>query len=576
MQLSVAQLKQDQLALFVQQTMSGAALSGNLSPYFQANGWVGNNVVYTTGNQVITGDKVFSQSPHVPYSGDVNSVVSAQYVIDSVAASSNAINSYILNFTVGRGQSNDVISGAKSFTGAIQIGLPTNQFHAVRLDYLSGVSGVLQSQISSIVVPNVVSLTGDQVISGRKSYDQSPFVPTPTDGSGAVPRSYLDNLRLTGVVYTSGDQTVSGIITFLQSPVIPVGISTNAPVTLAQLNATAFNYSPTSGYSVTSLNGVTGGILTQGVNGISTYMCGNVLYVSGNNVSTTQLYSVQIPLPAAATGLSFIFGTGFSSKPTVTISLEVTGGSPISFFDTKTYGVTTAGFNLAFQTGIPNSNYVCHAEIIPTISGSGFFGIQGAQGQVQPTWNPRGVWQAGLSYSVYDMVYQPSIGTSYVAYSGNNSSSFNSPQGTGNSWWTIVSSGQYGIKGDVGQVGYLLNSGTITGSFTVISYYMNPVSTGLNAAEAFVGNNFQLSGIALGCWQSGAGPTFGGVLSGAIYVRSLTNVKTQLFQFTFNSGINSYISGGFGYPITGYYRIGVDMTNTLSGIQGFSVGLFGF
>jgi hypothetical protein len=71
------------------------------------------------------------------------------------------------------------------------------------------------------------------------------------------------------------------------------------------------------------------------------------------------------------------------------------------------------------------------------------------------------------------------------------------------------------------------------------------------------------------------GPSLGGILSGAVYVRSLQNVKTQLFPFTFNSGLNSYISG-IAYPITGYYRLGLDIYNSLSGINGLTVGLFGF
>lgn len=578
MLLSVRQINQSELVLLIQQTASGAALSGSLGAYFAASGWVGNTVLYTTGGaQSVTGTKTFLDSPIVPSGGLTITAANKDYVLAQVGSLSSSLSGYIDSFFVSR-VNDQTILGRKVFTGAVGVGSPTQTGDATNLAYVSQVSGVLQTQITNITVSNTVNLTGNQLITGTKSFVSSPLVPVPTDGSGAVPKSYVDSLTLTGVVYTTGSQTISGVKTFLDSPVIPVAVASNQPVTLAQLQGTAFNYAPTTGYSVTSLNGVTGSVLTQGVNGITTYMCNNILYVSGNAQTSSLLYSAQIPLASGATGVSFVWGTGFLSKPTVTTNLEVTGSAPIFFVQSNLYGVTTGGFNVAFQSGIPHASYVLDFTAIPTTSGSGFFALRGEQGLAQPTWNPRGAWQLGVSYSRYDTVFVQDVFNSYVATSGNNSDSFNKPAGTGNAYWAIIASGGVGPVGPTGAVGSItLQSGAyITGSFTSLSYFLSPASSGLNLAESFVGYSFNITGYKLGCYSSGTNPLNGGILSGRLYVRDDINVKTTLKDFTFTTGVFTYFSGGLAIPFSGGYRLGVDITNTLSGLDGFSVGIFGF
>lgn len=576
MQISVNQINQNELTLFIQQTASGSALSGSMQAYFAASGWVGNTVLYTTGGiQSVTGVKTFLDAPIVPTNGSSLTAANKSYVSTQIDTNINLLSGYtVTNFVSSL--ANQTISGRKIFTGALGVGSPVSSGDAVNLGYVTGVSGALQSSLSAITIANVLYTSGTQTVSGTKIYTASPLVPIPTDASGAVPKSYVDALSITGVVYTTGAQTISGVKTFLNSPVIPVGTATNHPVTLAQLQGTAFNYAPTSGYSVTSLNGVTGGILTQGANGITTYMCDNILYVSGNAATSSLIYSAQLPLASGATGVSFVWGTGFSSKPTVTTSLEITGTAPLFFVSTNLYNVNTGGFNVAFQSGIPHSSYVLNFNAMPTISGSGFFGVRGEQGQAQPTWNPRGNWQIGVSYSKYDFVYQPSSATSYVALTGHNSDSFNQPVSTGNAYWSLVASGQKGDVGATGAIGYFINSGIITGNFYTISFFLNPVGTGLNLAETFVATSFNMTGYKLGCVASGTNQLLGGVLTGKFYTRDDNNNKITLQDFTFGLGRYTYFSGGLGVPITGGNRIGVDITNTVSGIEGLSLGVFGF
>ena len=45
-----------------------------------------------------------------------------------------------------------------------------------------------------ILDANAVHTTGDEVINGKKTFNNSPLVPTPTVNSGATPKSYVDSL----------------------------------------------------------------------------------------------------------------------------------------------------------------------------------------------------------------------------------------------------------------------------------------------------------------------------------------------------------------------------------------------
>jgi hypothetical protein len=133
-----------------------------------------------------------------------------------------------------------------------------------------------------------------------------------------------------------------------------------------------------------------------------------------------------------------------------------------------------------------------------------------------------------------------------------------------------------GLVAAKGAIGYL-NVNTITGNFTNLSFFLSPANiTGLDLAESIVSRDFYCTGFAIMAVTTGAGPLNGGILSGRLYTRDTSNVKTVFQDFTFTSGAYSYISGNFSQPITGFHRIGIDLRNTLSGIDKVSVGVFGF
>ena len=634
MKIFVNQIDSNSLISFITQTTSGTAFSGNINSYVLNGGYLGPNIVYSSGyDQTISGNKTFANSPIVPYTGTSGTAPSKKYVDDAIAL---GIQSFSGNFIVPFAVldiNDDIISGYKQFTGAVGVGLPTQLGHAVQLNSFNILSGIIASGLTGVTVVNTVYLTGDQSISGTKTFLLSPNVPTPTASGHAVNLGYLSNFNIANAVYNTGNQSISGVITFAQSPIIPIATAPNQPVQLAQLNAYGVSQGPVSGFAgVMAINGSTGGasglVYLIGGGTVTVTQCGPIFTISGNTASVTQLYAAQIPLPASTTGINYVFGgSGFATKPTISADLEVTGGS-ISFINSIVYNVNQSGFGVAFSSGLPNSSYVLHVAAIPTSGGSGFLGIQGGQGINGATLNPRGNWYAGTVYNNLDYVFTTNPIASYSCLQTHISNSFNPPNGTGTNLWQIMSSGSFGQTGfwawqgnfntgsiyragysafyngssygftgsspvsgftpdaltggwtmlaQQGGLGNLVISGNVTGNFTNISFFMNPVGTGQNLAEVWSSQTFNFTGLAIGCITTGAAPLFGGITTGNIYVRSFQGVRTNIINnWTFNTGVYSVFSGGFGIPVTGMYRIGVDILNITSGLNGVTVGIFGF
>jgi hypothetical protein len=263
--IAVRQINQTELTNAIALASSGSAFSGNLQAYLDGSGWTGPNVVYTTGaNQTISGVKTFIDAPVVPYGGATGTAASKGFVDNSVIAASgrlmgdlvtlgtaqsitgaktfvvpvtvalptnsgHAINAYYLsgvsgvlaasvsagglstgfsgyaeNTYLNRGVVDQSISGIKTFTGAVFVGSPTDTGHAVNLFFVSGMSGVLAAAGGG-GSPNSVTTTGNEVIGGFKQFTGSPFVPAPTEPSGAVNLSYLSGVS--GVLTTAGGST---------------------------------------------------------------------------------------------------------------------------------------------------------------------------------------------------------------------------------------------------------------------------------------------------------------------------------------------------------------------------------
>jgi hypothetical protein len=231
--ISVYQINQSELALAIQQNASGAAFSGNLVAYALAGGFMGNNVVSTTGGaQSVAGSKSFTSPVGVPYAGTTGETVARLYVDQSIAAASGAVNADAASLSFVSGVSGSLFARDLSISGALQtlisagggggggapnavfttgtqgitgvktfvnnplVAPPTAPSGAANLLYVSGVSGALQTLITAgggAGAPNSVTTTGTYILVGGYTFSGSPLVAPPTLPSGA-----------TNVLYVSG------------------------------------------------------------------------------------------------------------------------------------------------------------------------------------------------------------------------------------------------------------------------------------------------------------------------------------------------------------------------------------
>jgi hypothetical protein len=139
-----------------------------------------------------------------------------------------------------------------------------------------------------------------------------------------------------------------------------------------------------------------------------------------------------------------------------------------------------------------------------------------------------------------------------------------------NTFNTAVNNDTFNV---VGTVNNIINISGSTGSYVNISFYFEPynLNTGYNLAESFTSRDFFFTGYALGAINSGTS----GVLSGLLYQRSPSNVKTNFANIVLSTGLFFYTSGGFTQRISGMNRVGIDILNVGNGVSGLSVGLFG-
>lgn len=253
MPVSLSQLNQAQLAIFIQQTASGDAFSGNMLAYVLNGGFLGNGVVSVTGDQSITGVKLFRDSPAVPYFGGTGRAPSARWVNDQITTASGglvvqiaAANSILaanlattgtnlytlivngsgaLTGQIGGGgggsvvnvvykTGNQSITGIKSFVNSPQVpdvlytGPGSSSSSTISLNDLTAVSGVLAVGGGG-GSPNSVTTTGNEIIGGFKQFTGSPFVPAPTQPSGAANLLWVSGAS--GVL-TARDLAISGVL----------------------------------------------------------------------------------------------------------------------------------------------------------------------------------------------------------------------------------------------------------------------------------------------------------------------------------------------------------------------------
>lgn len=390
--IAVNQLNQSQLAAFILANTSGGNFSGILNGYLAGDGYLGENVVYSSGGaQEIDGSKTFVINPTVPYSGATGTAPSTQWVVDYTRTLVYALSGTTTGAYITTNTDQLSIGGVKGFTGAVTLSTPGfNASHAATLGQVSGASGILAAQISAgsvslatlqatsgslltsladtgaaliardlaisgalQVLINAggggggangtgifVQLTGNQIVSGVKTFTGMVEVGTPTTLGGAVNVSGLSGASgslITSIATTgqaawlsangaagnlSGDLTQSGV-TLYQLSTGMSGVLTTRDIDIS--GALQAQIAGANGTQVSVTGGGTMGFAAfTGQGGLNVYTIGSTVYVSGGagggggDVTQAQLDSLSGYSNATFATITNLAGTGTALYATMT------------------------------------------------------------------------------------------------------------------------------------------------------------------------------------------------------------------------------------------------------------------
>lgn len=152
--------------------------------------------VKLTGNQTIADVKTFTSSPIVPVPITDTQASTKKYVDDTVLA--------LENQTV-KTAGNQTIADIKTFTSSPIVPTPTTDMQASTKKYVDARELHLQGQVTANAnnISNLqladtqnVKLTGNQTVTGVKTFSDNPVVPTPTQNAHASTKQYVDQAIL--------------------------------------------------------------------------------------------------------------------------------------------------------------------------------------------------------------------------------------------------------------------------------------------------------------------------------------------------------------------------------------------
>ena len=264
--ININQIDQAGLTSFIQLASSGAAFSGNFVSYVINSGWLGNNVIATTGgNQTVLGTKTFTGAIGVPYSGTTGQTVARLYVDTfinlvsgyaqtSLASSNNGLSGFLSSGLTATGativNSLNNLSGlviANLFTtGSILSAVKVTGSSIIQIANFTGLGGTLViysgNQIfisgaaggaAGTTVNDPMYVTGNQLVSGLKRFISGMEVLNSTSPSGVTNFAFLSGVSgvlnaaiLAGggapnAVFTTGDQTIGSVKTFTGTVLVP-------------------------------------------------------------------------------------------------------------------------------------------------------------------------------------------------------------------------------------------------------------------------------------------------------------------------------------------------------------------
>ena len=278
------------------------------------------NVTYLTGNQTISGVKTFSSRPTVNGSG----------VLLVGEATSASVSGAV--YTTG----DQTVSGNKTFTGISYF----NSGAFSNRPTVNGVGVLLVGEATSASVSGAVYTTGDQTVSGVKTFAATGYFLSglivsgsglrvsgaasfsqrqTVNGTGVllVGEATSTSASVTGAVYTTGDQTVSGVKTFVGTGYFLSGLIVSGNGLMVS-GAASFSQRP-------FVNGT--GVLLSGEATSSTIS--NVVYTTGDQtISGIKTFTGVLN---AATGnfSSGLFVSGVSVLTGSYSKVSVTGSSVV-------------------------------------------------------------------------------------------------------------------------------------------------------------------------------------------------------------------------------------------------------
>lgn len=399
-----------------------------LSQYLANDGSLGSTVVYTTGlSQLISGQKTFALSPSIPYSGTSGQAISKLYVDTITSPLTSGINDLLgSKFVYQTGDQN--ISGNKTFFGQLRTDNIYSQSGNLVLQV--GDYRALDSNFNLRIDWNSLDLLG----SWKLNYES--------------------------IVTTESAQTINGVKTFTGGAkvptttnfdyAIPYGQFQSEVTSLRQEFVDAVNTISTgesSGFAgVLGINKASGYIFTQGRGTVTVWQQGNILNISGAGVSgvnASKAFGINKVFLSSGNSSYSITLTGYTSTPFVLAQL----GTDLSSNENVPYiisNVTTSSFNIEFADVLANTGYYVNYM---AVDGTGLLSLlKGEQGLIGASINPRGTWISGTTYGFLD--WTNINGVSWASTQTHASSPFNSPTGiSGSSYWQLLASGS-GPKGD--------------------------------------------------------------------------------------------------------------------------------
>jgi len=340
--IRIKQINQAEISGFISETFNTGQI-----PVLVA--FTGQNLVFTTGSQTISGAKLFATRPTVNGTG---------------LALVNEIQNIV--FQTG----DQIISGLKNFSTKLQV---------------NGVEVALSNEIApNIPTGFLVLTTGNQIISGRKDFNERPTIQNilPLLASGDVPSSGDIDSRfsLTGnklsydiqvlsgdAVLNFGNQTIEGFKTF-NSGIILAGANAGIP--------TDFNTARNLQWR--NLGGVHSATLYGAYNGYPKI----ALSMANSSPSPGTSLVDLIEFRGGSTSGIFLY-TSIRSNVSITGNLNVTGNIFLRG-DQNINGDLSAN-NLVYNTGDQNISGVKTFGVRPTVNNTGVLLI-GEPDRIETSW----------------------------------------------------------------------------------------------------------------------------------------------------------------------------------------------